>query len=49
VIAKFANGSARLIGRLLSFGIAMILVLAWLATDPLFDLSDWYRMHFNKK
>ena len=49
VIAHLTHALARFAGRLLSLGIAAVLLLAWLVTGPLFHLSDLYRTRFKTK
>jgi low affinity Fe/Cu permease len=44
---KFARASARWTGRPIAFGLAVTVVLAWLATGPLFDFSDTWQLVIN--
>ena len=45
--ANFARGIATLAGRPSVFGVALIAVLAWAATGPLFDYSDTWQLVIN--
>lgn len=37
---RFAQGLAKLTGRPLTFGVALVLILAWGISGPLFDFND---------
>ena len=43
----FARQVARVSGRPISFSVAMLVVLLWLATGPLFDFSDTWQLVIN--
>jgi low affinity Fe/Cu permease len=45
--ASFARGLSTLSGRPLTFGLAMLAVLAWAATGPLFRYSDTWQLVIN--
>jgi len=44
---KFARTSARWSGRPLTFGLAVLVVLGWLVTGPLFNFSDTWQLVIN--
>ncbi|HEU5250474.1 MAG TPA: low affinity iron permease family protein [Thermoanaerobaculia bacterium] len=44
---KFANRTTRLTGRPWAFGFALAIVLAWLASGPLFHFSDTWQLVIN--
>jgi low affinity Fe/Cu permease len=44
---RFSKGASRLAGRPLSFAMALVLILAWVASGPLFDFSDSWQLVVN--
>ncbi len=44
---RFAKWSARAAGRPLSFGLAVLVVLVWAVTGPLFGFSDTWQLVIN--
>jgi low affinity Fe/Cu permease len=44
---RFAKATARFSGRSSSFGLALLLVLAWLVSGPLFGFSDTWQLVIN--
>ena len=45
--ARFARTTSRATGRPMAFGLALLVVLAWLATGPLFGFSDTWQLVIN--
>ena len=45
--ARLATGTSRLAGRPVAFGAAVLVVLAWVATGPLFGFSDTWQLVIN--
>jgi low affinity Fe/Cu permease len=45
--ARFAKAASRQTGRPLAFGLAAAVVLAWLASGPLFGFSDTWQLVIN--
>jgi len=48
VLETFAQFGVRAVGRVASVCLAMLLIVAWVLTGPLFRLSDLYREWINK-
>ena len=44
---RFAKATSRLVGRPSAFALAMLVVLAWLTTGPLFRYSDTWQLVIN--
>jgi low affinity Fe/Cu permease len=44
---RFSKGASRLAGRPLSFALALALILAWVASGPLFGFSDSWQLVVN--
>lgn len=44
---RFAKGTAHLSGRPLTFGLAVLVILAWSLTGPLFQYSDTWQLVIN--
>lgn len=44
---RFAKTIARLSGRPISFGLAMVVIAIWLATGPMFGFSDTWQLVVN--
>lgn len=44
---KFARTSARWTGRPLAFGLAVLFILAWVVTGPIFHFSDTWQLVIN--
>jgi low affinity Fe/Cu permease len=44
---RFAKGTSRLVGRPAAFVVAMLVVLAWLITGPLFGYTDSWQLVIN--
>ena len=44
---RFAKATSRLAGRPSAFGLAVIVILAWLMTGPLFHYSDTWQLVIN--
>lgn len=47
VFTRFAKGTSRLTGRPLAFATAVLLVLAWAVSGPLFGFSDTWQLTIN--
>lgn len=45
--SRFAKATARLSGRPVTFALAVLMVLAWMVTGPLFDYSDTWQLAIN--
>jgi low affinity Fe/Cu permease len=45
--ARLATATSRLAGRPVTFGVAVLVVLAWLVTGPLFGFSDTWQLVIN--
>ena len=45
--AQWSKQASRLAGRTLTFNLAVLLILAWLLTGPLFDFSDTWQLVIN--
>lgn len=45
--SRFAKLTARLSGRPVTFALAVLLVVAWVVTGPLFDYSDTWQLAIN--
>jgi low affinity Fe/Cu permease len=45
--ARFARWAARISGRPLAFSLAVVLILAWLITGPIFQFSDTWQLAIN--
>ena len=44
---RFANASSRLVGRPGTFALALIVVIAWVITGPMFEFSDTWQLFIN--
>ena len=44
---RFARGAARAAGRPLTFALAVVILLAWAATGPIFHYSDTWQLVIN--
>jgi low affinity Fe/Cu permease len=44
---RFARASARWTGRPIAFGLAVVFILAWLVTGPIFHFSDTWQLVIN--
>jgi low affinity Fe/Cu permease len=44
---RFAKGTSRLVGRPSAFALAVIVVVVWLTTGPLFGFSDSWQLVIN--
>lgn len=44
---RFAKGTARVSGRPITFGIALLIIIAWAITGPLFGYSDTWQLVIN--
>ncbi len=44
---RLAKGTSRLSGRPLTFGVALLVILAWFLTGPLFHYSDTWQLVIN--
>lgn len=47
VFCRFANYSARALGSVTAFGVAIAIVAIWVATGPLFGYSDTWQLVIN--
>jgi len=47
IFTRIAKGSARLMGRPATFAIAVLLVLAWAISGPIFNYSDTWQLTIN--
>jgi low affinity Fe/Cu permease len=47
LFTRFARGTARAAGRPLTFGFALVLLLAWAVTGPVFGFSDTWQLVIN--
>jgi low affinity Fe/Cu permease len=47
IFSRFAKWTARMTGRPASFGLAVLVVLAWVVTGPLFGFSDTWQLVIN--
>ena len=45
--AQWSKQAARLAGRTVTFNIAVLLIIGWLITGPLFDFSDTWQLVVN--
>src|ERR1043166_3205453 len=45
--AKFARASSRWAGRPIAFGLAVLVILVWLITGPIFHFSDTWQLVIN--
>jgi low affinity Fe/Cu permease len=45
--SRFAKWTARMTGKPVSFGLAALVVLAWIVTGPLFGFSDTWQLVIN--
>lgn len=45
--SRFAKATARLSGRPVTFALAVMMVVAWMVTGPLFDYSDTWQLAIN--
>ncbi|MEJ5862945.1 low affinity iron permease family protein [Pseudomonas farsensis] len=44
---RFAQGLAKMTGRPLTFGVALVLILVWGISGPLFDFNDTWQLVIN--
>jgi low affinity Fe/Cu permease len=44
---RFARGTARISGHHATFGLALLVILAWAVTGPLFHFSDTWQLVIN--
>ena len=47
IFTRFAKGTSRLTGRPLAFAVAVLLVLAWAVSGPIFGYSDTWQLTIN--
>lgn len=47
LFARFAKAASRFTGRPASFAIALLLIVVWIASGPLFDFSDTWQLVIN--
>src|SRR5216117_2151799 len=47
MFSRFARGMSRILGHPLAFGIAVLIIIAWAATGPLFHFSDTWQLAIN--
>ena len=47
LFTQFAKAASRLSGRPLTFGLAVLVILAWALTGPLFHYSDTWQLVIN--
>ena len=47
LFARFAKWASRFTGRAASFNLAVLVIVAWLVTGPLFDYSDTWQLVIN--
>ena len=47
LFSRFAKWTANITGKPVSFGLAALVILAWLVTGPIFDYSDTWQLVIN--
>ena len=47
LFTRFANGASRFTGSSICFALALLVVLAWIATGPVFHYSDTWQLVIN--
>lgn len=47
LFTRFAKASANFSGRPLTFGLAILIIAAWLVTGPIFNFSDTWQLIIN--
>src|SRR5881396_482740 len=47
LFARFARGMSRMLGHPLAFGLAIIIVIVWAISGPLFQYSDTWQLVIN--
>ncbi len=45
--SRFAKWASRVTGRTFTFAVALVVIIAWLATGPLFHFSDTWQLIIN--
>src|SRR2546421_6691936 len=47
MFSRFARGMSKMLGHPLAFGIAVLIIMVWAATGPLFHYSDTWQLVIN--